>query len=83
MGETEIMKGEGMDLGQLLATSVEARPIIKQFDLEYLRDAFDFRETGPVDLPTVRKSKLFNFNLSLSRKRPDMLWAGGEGNPNY
>lgn len=57
VGDTEIRKGEGMELGQLPEESSrrEAAPAaIRPFELDYLREAFDLRETAPVELPSVR-----------------------------
>lgn len=53
VGDTEIRKGEGMELGQLLEDlpTMDVGPIIQPFELERLRLAFELRETGPIQLP--------------------------------
>lgn len=56
VGDTEIRKGEGMQLGQLIqdtSISRETNIHIQPFDLDILREAFQLRETAPVDLPPV------------------------------
>lgn len=56
VGDTEIRKGEGMQLGQLIqdsSLSRETNTRIQPFDLDVLREAFQLRETAPVDLPPV------------------------------
>ncbi|GKU97866.1 hypothetical protein SLEP1_g10945 [Rubroshorea leprosula] len=55
VGETEIRKGEGMQLDQLLQNTSCANTRIQPFDLDVLREAFQLRETGPVDLPPGEK----------------------------
>ncbi|KAG6386524.1 hypothetical protein SASPL_155427 [Salvia splendens] len=55
-GDTEIRKGEGMQLGQLIQNSSLSRETntrIQPFDLDILREAFQLRETALVDLPSV------------------------------
>lgn len=57
VGDTEIRKGEGMQLDQLFqdaSVSRETIARIQPFDLDTLREAFQLRETAPVDLPAVR-----------------------------
>lgn len=55
VGDTEIRKGEGMQLDQLIQnTSRDTSARIQPFDLDVLREAFQLRETSPVDLPPVR-----------------------------
>lgn len=59
VGDSEIRKGEGMQLDQLIqnnnnSTSRETNTRIQPFDLDTLREAFQLRETSsPVDLPSV------------------------------
>ena len=55
VGDTEIRKGEGMELGQLIPDlpTMDVSPRIQPFDLERLRKAFELRETGPIQLPEV------------------------------
>lgn len=55
VGDTEIRKGDGMQLDQLIqSTSYFSKPRIQPFDLDILREAFHLRETAPIDLPLVR-----------------------------
>ena len=56
VGDTEIRKGEGMELDQLFQNSYpnEKTAYIQPFDMETLGQAFQLRETAPVDLPSVR-----------------------------
>lgn len=57
VGDTEIRKGEGMQLDQLIQNPSNSRDTgarIQPFDLDALREAFQLRETSPVDLPPVR-----------------------------
>nr|GLL30860.1 mediator of RNA polymerase II transcription subunit 19a-like [Ipomoea trifida]GMD14006.1 mediator of RNA polymerase II transcription subunit 19A-like isoform X1 [Ipomoea batatas]GMD17309.1 mediator of RNA polymerase II transcription subunit 19A-like isoform X1 [Ipomoea batatas] len=57
VGDTEIRKGEGMQLDQLIedaSFSREMNASIKPFDLDVLGEAFQLRETSPIDLPSVR-----------------------------
>lgn len=61
VGDTEIRKGEGMQLDQLFqdaSVSRETIARIQPFDLDTLREAFQLRETAPVDLPAVRMRSL-------------------------
>lgn len=56
VGDTEIRKGEGMELDQLFQnTSYLREPSaqIKPFDLDTLRQAFQLSESAPADLPSV------------------------------
>ncbi|THU61283.1 hypothetical protein C4D60_Mb07t21670 [Musa balbisiana] len=58
VGETEIRKGEGMELGQLFQSAPYLRETtaqIQQFDLEILGQAFQLRDTAPIDLPSSEK----------------------------
>lgn len=60
VGDTEIRKGEGMQLDQLIQNpsySQDGNTRIRPFDLDVLRQAFHLRETTPVELPSV--SNLF------------------------
>lgn len=57
VGDTEIRKGEGMQLNQLIQNTSyprETNARIQPFDQDILIEAFQLRETGPVDLPSVR-----------------------------
>lgn len=58
VGDTEIRKGEGMQLDQLIQNTSYSRDTntrIQPFDLDILREAFQLRETAPVDLPLAEK----------------------------
>lgn len=60
VGESEIRKGEGMQLDQLIqSTTSNSRDNvnvrIRPFDLDTLRDAFQLRETTPIYLPPADK----------------------------
>lgn len=58
VGDTEIRKGEGMQLDQLIQNtsySRERNTRIQPFDLDILREAFQLRETAPIDLPSAEK----------------------------
>ncbi|KAG8388828.1 hypothetical protein BUALT_Bualt02G0165600 [Buddleja alternifolia] len=58
VGDTEIRKGEGMQLGQLMQDTslpIESNARIRPFDLDILTEAFQLRDTAPVDLPSKRK----------------------------
>lgn len=58
VGDTEIRKGEGMQLDQLIQNTSNGRDShfrIQPFDLDSLRDAFHLRETTRVDLPATEK----------------------------
>eukprot|EP00249_Psilotum_nudum_P021165 c28001_g1_i1 orf=189-890(+) len=53
VGSTDIRKGEGMELGQLLHApdpNISDVPM-QPFDLDVLRQAFTLRESGPISLP--------------------------------
>ncbi|WCJ37282.1 Mediator of RNA polymerase II transcription subunit 19a [Euphorbia peplus] len=58
VGDTEIRKGEGMQLDQLVQNSSYSRDsntTIQPFDLDVLREAFQLKDTTPVDLPPADK----------------------------
>ncbi|XP_042477588.1 mediator of RNA polymerase II transcription subunit 19a isoform X1 [Macadamia integrifolia] len=58
VGDTEIRKGEGMELDQLIQDTSYARDtnaLIQPFDLDTLKEAFLLRETTPIDLPSAEK----------------------------
>ncbi|KAL8254820.1 hypothetical protein R6Q59_033041 [Mikania micrantha] len=58
VGDSEIRKGEGMQLDQLIQNTSVSRDTntrIQPFDLDILREAFQLRETAPVDLPSSEK----------------------------
>lgn len=61
VGETEIRKGEGMELDELVNDASyrkETNASLQPFDLDSLRGAFQLRETTPVDLPSSEKGIL-------------------------
>ncbi|XP_034691675.1 mediator of RNA polymerase II transcription subunit 19a isoform X1 [Vitis riparia] len=58
VGDTEIRKGDGMQLDQLIQNTSYSRDTnvrIQPFDLDVLREAFQLRETAPIDLPPAEK----------------------------
>ncbi|KAM1031565.1 hypothetical protein ACFX13_036095 [Malus domestica] len=58
VGDTEIRKGDGMQLDQLIQSTSyprDTKPRIQPFDLDTLREAFHLRETAPIDLPLADK----------------------------
>ncbi|KAK9055000.1 hypothetical protein SSX86_026079 [Deinandra increscens subsp. villosa] len=58
VGDSEIRKGEGMQLDQLIQNTSFSRDTntrIQPFDLDTLKEAFQLRETAPVDLPSSEK----------------------------
>ncbi|XP_072958491.1 mediator of RNA polymerase II transcription subunit 19a isoform X1 [Typha angustifolia] len=58
VGDTEIRKGEGMELDQLIQNTPYLRETtahIQPFDLETLGQAFQLRETVPIDLPSSER----------------------------
>ncbi|XP_073098586.1 probable mediator of RNA polymerase II transcription subunit 19b isoform X1 [Elaeis guineensis] len=58
VGDTEIRKGEGMELDQLFQSAPYLRETtanIRPFDLDILGQAFQLRETAPIDLPSAEK----------------------------
>ena len=57
VGDTEIRKGEGMELDELFHSSFclrEKNVGIRPIELDILREAFQMRETTPVELSSVR-----------------------------
>nr|GEX97832.1 hypothetical protein [Tanacetum cinerariifolium] len=60
VGDTEIRKGEGMQMDQLINNTSFSRDTntrIQPFDLQDLSEAFRLRETAPVDLPSDKEKK--------------------------
>ncbi|XP_051179308.1 probable mediator of RNA polymerase II transcription subunit 19b [Lolium perenne] len=58
VGDTEIRKGEGMEIDQLIQNPdmrEKKTAYIQPFDMETLGHAFQLRETAPVDLPSAEK----------------------------
>ncbi|KAH9310970.1 hypothetical protein KI387_026005, partial [Taxus chinensis] len=53
VGDTEIRKGEGMELDQLIQEppTMDIGSRIQPFDLETLRQVLELRENGPIQLP--------------------------------
>lgn len=56
VGDTDIRKGEGMQLGQLVQNSFsrDSNASIQPFNLDVLREAFNLRESASIDLSPVR-----------------------------
>ncbi|KAI0502514.1 mediator of RNA polymerase II transcription subunit 19a [Dendrobium catenatum] len=57
VGDTEIRKGEGMELDQLFqnASYLREPSTIQPFDLDTLGQAFQLQETAPIDLSSADK----------------------------
>ncbi|XP_020226814.1 mediator of RNA polymerase II transcription subunit 19a [Cajanus cajan] len=58
VGDTEIRKGDGMQLDQLIQNTSSYRDTnarIQPFDLDVLKETFQLRETAPIDLPAAEK----------------------------
>ncbi|KAL2935654.1 Mediator of RNA polymerase II transcription subunit 19a [Bienertia sinuspersici] len=58
VGDTEIRKGEGMQLDQLIQNpsySLDGNTRLRPFDANVLREAFQLKETTPVELPSEAK----------------------------
>ncbi|KAK7382004.1 hypothetical protein VNO80_00628 [Phaseolus coccineus] len=58
VGDTDIRKGDGMQLDQLIQYTSSFRDTnarMQPFDLDVLKEAFQLRETAPVDLPAAEK----------------------------
>ncbi|RYR24007.1 hypothetical protein Ahy_B02g057502 isoform B [Arachis hypogaea] len=58
VGDTEVRKGDGMQLDQLIQNTSNFRETnarLQPFNLDILKEAFQLRETTPVDLPTAEK----------------------------
>ncbi|GMJ00611.1 hypothetical protein like AT5G12230 [Hibiscus trionum] len=58
VGDAEIRKGEGMQLDQLIQNTSHYRDTnarMLPFDLDILKEAFQLRETTPVELPASEK----------------------------
>lgn len=56
VGDTEVRKGDGMQLDQLIQNTSFSRDTsarIQPFDLDILKEAFQLKETAPIDLPAV------------------------------
>lgn len=57
VGETEIRKGEGMQLDQLTQSMSQSRESsntrIQPFDMDVLKEAFQLNDVTPVELPLV------------------------------
>ncbi|XP_019457084.1 PREDICTED: mediator of RNA polymerase II transcription subunit 19a-like isoform X2 [Lupinus angustifolius] len=58
VGDTEVRKGDGMQLDQLIQNTSSFRDTsarIQPFDQDILKEAFQLKETGPIDLPPGEK----------------------------
>jgi len=63
VGDTELRRGEGMELGQLLegvggASMPMNNAPFQPFDLEVMRRAFTLKEAGPISLPESERGLL-------------------------
>ncbi|KAM7252785.1 hypothetical protein ACFE04_011420 [Oxalis oulophora] len=71
VGVTEIRKGEGMEINQLVDNTSHLRGksvCISPFDLDVLREAFRLNETGHIDLPSSEKGVPTAVEKSLNEK---------------
>ncbi|XP_050230673.1 mediator of RNA polymerase II transcription subunit 19a-like isoform X2 [Mercurialis annua] len=71
VGDTEIRKGEGMELDQLFQNTLymrERKAHMHTFDLGVLSEAFQMRETTPVSLPCAEKGIPTNDSLKLEER---------------
>lgn len=64
VGDSELRRGEGMELGQLIQGPAGSfmpsdRVPFQPFDLEVLRKAFTLKEAGPITLPEVTSPAQF------------------------
>ncbi|PKI55284.1 hypothetical protein CRG98_024300 [Punica granatum] len=60
VGDTEIRKGEGMQLAELIQDTSQSRDAnvrIQTFNLDVLRDAFQLKESGFIELPQSEKGE--------------------------
>src|SRR5690606_10466830 len=66
VGDTEIRKGEGMQLDQLVQNMSQSRETnntrIQPFDMDELMEAFQLNDMTPVELPLVRICSLSLFS---------------------
>ena len=80
VGDTEIRKGDGMELDQLshnISSLRERNAHIHPFDLDVLWEAFQMRETTPVCLTAVRPMlHLTVFLFKLLPGEGDGGWGG-------
>ncbi|KAL5839027.1 hypothetical protein ACOSQ3_011735 [Xanthoceras sorbifolium] len=66
VGNTEFKRGEGMELDQLFRNTSNLREKdahITTFDLEVLREAFQMRDSTPIDLPSAEKGNPTSMKL--------------------
>ncbi|KAE9460833.1 hypothetical protein C3L33_07216, partial [Rhododendron williamsianum] len=69
VGDSEVMKGEGMQLDQLIQDTPYSRETnvrIQPFDLPVLTKAFQLREFAPIDLSTVIFFAILRLTLDFS-----------------
>lgn len=67
VGDTDIRKGEGMQLDQLIPNASHHRDgnaRIQPFVLDELKEAFEINDTSPVELPPVRICSLSIYGLN-------------------
>ncbi|CAH2072360.1 unnamed protein product [Thlaspi arvense] len=72
VGDTEIRKGEGMQLDQLIPNASLDRDTnarIQPFVLDELKEAFDLNDTAPVELPPAEKGALTIASKSKSESK--------------
>ncbi|XP_038970683.1 mediator of RNA polymerase II transcription subunit 19a-like isoform X2 [Phoenix dactylifera] len=72
VGDTEIRKGDGMELDQLFQNAPDLRETtahIRPFDLDILGQAFQLRETAPIDLPSAEKGVPTIYSKSKSESK--------------
>lgn len=65
VGDIEIRKGDGMQLDQLIQNTSSSRDTssrIQSLDLDILKEAFQLKETAPIDLPAVRSYLLWTWS---------------------
>ncbi|KAG6388675.1 hypothetical protein SASPL_150107 [Salvia splendens] len=77
VGDTEIRKGEGIQLDQLVQTtfSRHSSACIKPFNLDLLGEAFHLQESAPVNLSPVRNSSSSSLILHLFLNFPLQSFA--------
>ncbi|XP_027089133.1 mediator of RNA polymerase II transcription subunit 19a-like [Coffea eugenioides] len=75
VGDLQIRKGEGMELGQLLqgtSCTGDRNEHMHRFDLDILSEAFQIKETTDFDLAYVAASKFKSKGVRKHERRKDM-----------